>query len=528
MSDLYDILNVSRGASVEEIRNGYLSMSRIHHPDKAGVSSSSTSAFRNVNQAYKILSDDALREFYNKHGLEATLLAESEWSDEEKKKLVKSDERLQYLQKRVRTLLRSSEELNAQRFLQASGNLTLGSRLLSYSPVYHSWSHSSTTFGISLLTGKYSVGLYSSSHVQRGGAAVSRASVILNAALSPSLSARAMMHVMGGRWPGTELMLQKTISESTVVRQTISLDDIVKRGIVVSTEWIQQLSAFFVGTLGMTVGTSRGVSIEIAKKPGGTSRWMQLLRGKLRLGLMTSGDVSLSAKAKYEVAPGLEIHAGPQVTIQGVSFEVAIATELEPVVEEQEGAFPTQLHWSVAIQYPDEVTVALKLTRGGFSFNFPLELPVAESKWALIGALAAWTFAPMLFGGLSKSLGWAKALSIQAPSDEGAVTPEILADGADEGEAERRALQPEADERRRKEEQVSGLVILEARYGDIDVTPVLMARVRGSSLILSATSKASLVGIRSATAGRKLVVKYTYANRTFDRTFNNNELVILP
>jgi curved DNA-binding protein CbpA len=76
MSDLYDILNVSRGASAEEIRNGYLSMSRIHHPDKAGVSSSSTSAFRNVNQAYKILSDDALREFYNKHGLEATLLAE--------------------------------------------------------------------------------------------------------------------------------------------------------------------------------------------------------------------------------------------------------------------------------------------------------------------------------------------------------------------------------------------------------------------------------------------------------------------
>jgi len=76
MEDLYDVLNISRNASPEDVRNGYLSMSRLHHPDKS--SSSSTSAFRSINQAYTILSDPTLREFYDKHGLEATLLAQED------------------------------------------------------------------------------------------------------------------------------------------------------------------------------------------------------------------------------------------------------------------------------------------------------------------------------------------------------------------------------------------------------------------------------------------------------------------
>jgi hypothetical protein len=86
-----------------------------------------------------------------------------------------------------------------------------------------------------------------------------------------------------------------------------------------------------------------------------------------------------------------------------VGFEVAVQTELEPVVEEQEGAFPTVFTWSLLMEYPDELTVGLKLSRGGFMFNFPIELPVAETKWALIGALAVWTFAPLFARG-SKQL----------------------------------------------------------------------------------------------------------------------------
>ena len=396
--DLYEVLNVQSSASPEEIRNGYLSMSRIHHPDKA--SGSSTSEFRNINQAYTILSDPTLREFYDEHGLEAAMMAQEDIATDEKFSLVPSSEKLSDLRKRVKRMVRSSKELDAQRFLQPTGSITIGTRILSYSPFYHSWSHSSTNFGVALLTGKHSVSLFASSHVQRGGAAVSRASVVLATAFSPSITTRSMVHFMGGRWPAIECMIQKALTEETVVRQTFALDD---GKLVLGTEWIQQLAESVIGTLGLTVGAARGMSVEIAKKLGG--RVLPDWRGKIRMNLSSDGEIALSGKSKFHAADGLEFHAGPSVNISkgSVGFEVAVQTELEPVVEEQEGAFPTVFTWSLLMEYPDELTVGLKLSRGGFMFNFPIELPVAETKWALIGALAVWTFAPLFARG-SKQL----------------------------------------------------------------------------------------------------------------------------
>jgi hypothetical protein len=94
----------------------------------------------------------------------------------------------------------------------------------------------------------------------------------------------------------------------------------------------------------------------------------------------------------------LEVHAGPQISAStGMSFEITVQKELENLVEEQEGAFPTYLQWSLGLQVPDELTVGIKISRGSFSFHFPIELPASESKWALIGVLAAWTFAPLVY-----------------------------------------------------------------------------------------------------------------------------------
>ena len=71
-------------------------------------------------------------------------------------------------------------------------------------------------------------------------------------------------------------------------------------------------------------------------------------------------------------------------------------------------------------------------------------------------------------------------------------------------------------------------MILAATYADLDVTDVLMARVRDSGLSLSATSKANLVGIRHPTGGYRLEVKYRYGDKTYERSFSDTDLVLLP
>jgi curved DNA-binding protein CbpA len=409
--DLYETLNVSSSASPEEIRNGYLNMSRLHHPDK--TQQSSGEMFKNINRAYKILNEPTLRAFYDKHGFEPTIIAESTF-DEQVSAITQVDDKLKFLESRVRAMLRSSEELRVQKFLQPSASISMGSRILSWrSPFYHTWTNTSSNAGLSLHSGKYSVSLYQSSFVQRGGAAVSRASIILSAAFSPLLSGRSVIHVMGGRLPGVEVMVQKQLTDETVIRQSLVCDEVKVNStggpilpISISTEWVQQLGEVIVGTLGVTLGQTRGVSLELAKKIGGALDlpvYLRKLRAKARIGLMSNGDISIGGKLKYVVVDGLEVHAGPQLSIgTGLSFELTFHKELEAIVEEQEGAFPTYLQWSIGLHMPDEVSVGLKLIRGSFSFHIPIELPAPETKWALIGILAAWTFAPIIATASSK------------------------------------------------------------------------------------------------------------------------------
>ena len=402
--DLYETLNVPKTASPDDVRNGYLNMSRLHHPDKS--QSSSGEEFKRINQAYKILNDPGLRAFYDKHGYEPTMIAETT-IDENVTTLNRLDDKLQYMESRVRAMLRSSEELRVQKFLQPSASISMGTRILSYNnPFGFTWTNTSSNAGVSLYSGKYNVAVYQSSFVQRGGAAVSRASLILSAAFSPLLSGRSVIHFMGGRWPSIELMVQKQLTDETVIRQSLVCDELGAGGgggsklpISISTEWIQQLGEVVIGTLGVTLGQTRGVSLEIAKKIGGTEwpKYLRKLRAKARIGLMSNGDISIGGKVKYAIADGLEIHAGPQLSVgTGLSFEVAFHKELENLVEEQEGAFPTYLQWSIGLHMPDEVSVGIKVIRGSYSFHFPIELPAPESKWALIGILAAWTFAPII------------------------------------------------------------------------------------------------------------------------------------
>ncbi|KAK9490644.1 hypothetical protein V1508DRAFT_391300 [Lipomyces doorenjongii] len=70
---LYDLLEVQPTASDAEIKKGYRKAALKYHPDKAGDSPQAAEKFKEVSQAYEILSDPDKRSLYDEYGLDFVL-----------------------------------------------------------------------------------------------------------------------------------------------------------------------------------------------------------------------------------------------------------------------------------------------------------------------------------------------------------------------------------------------------------------------------------------------------------------------
>ncbi|HYE78732.1 MAG TPA: J domain-containing protein, partial [bacterium] len=67
--DLYEVLGVDRTASADEIRKAFQKLARKHHPDvNPGNKEEAEAAFKEIAQAYEILSDPDKRSAYDQFG----------------------------------------------------------------------------------------------------------------------------------------------------------------------------------------------------------------------------------------------------------------------------------------------------------------------------------------------------------------------------------------------------------------------------------------------------------------------------
>jgi len=68
-ADYYKLLGISRNASPKEIKKAYRQMSLKFHPDK-NKEEGASEKFAEISRAYEVLSDDELKEIYDRHGEE--------------------------------------------------------------------------------------------------------------------------------------------------------------------------------------------------------------------------------------------------------------------------------------------------------------------------------------------------------------------------------------------------------------------------------------------------------------------------
>lgn len=71
MTDFYEVLGVTRGATAEDIKKAYRKGAVKYHPDKNPGDKAAEKKFKEISEAYEVLSDERKRQMYDQYGADA-------------------------------------------------------------------------------------------------------------------------------------------------------------------------------------------------------------------------------------------------------------------------------------------------------------------------------------------------------------------------------------------------------------------------------------------------------------------------
>ena len=66
--DYYELLGIHRNATEADLKRAYRRLAHEHHPDKNRGDKSSEEKFKEINEAYEVLSDPEKRAYYDQYG----------------------------------------------------------------------------------------------------------------------------------------------------------------------------------------------------------------------------------------------------------------------------------------------------------------------------------------------------------------------------------------------------------------------------------------------------------------------------
>ena len=69
--DYYEILGIKKSASEDEIKKAYRTLAKKYHPDKNKGNKEAENKFKEISEAYAVLSDKEKREQYDRLRREA-------------------------------------------------------------------------------------------------------------------------------------------------------------------------------------------------------------------------------------------------------------------------------------------------------------------------------------------------------------------------------------------------------------------------------------------------------------------------
>ena len=79
-ADYYDTLGVSRDASSAQIKKAYKKLAMKYHPDRNAGDKKSEEKFKELSEAYEVLSDSSKRQTYDQFGHEGMNTFRSGWT----------------------------------------------------------------------------------------------------------------------------------------------------------------------------------------------------------------------------------------------------------------------------------------------------------------------------------------------------------------------------------------------------------------------------------------------------------------